>query len=184
MELKLPTLASERIILSALKVADIPTIVSYAGDEKIAATTSNLPHPYFEKDAIFWLNMANQGFQDKSKYIFAIRLKETEEFIGGIGLHIMDGFKLAEFGYWVAVPFWNHGYATEALKLLLKFGFEELGLNKIYAIHLEHNPASGRVMKKNKMIEEGKLIAHVRKNEEYLNVIQYRLTAAEYKHIF
>jgi len=63
----------------------------------------------------------------------------------------------------------------------LEFGFEELGLHKIYAIHLDKNPASGRVMTKNGMIREAKLTDHIKKGDEYFDVIQYRMTKKEFK---
>lgn len=175
-----PILKTERLVLSLPTLSDIPKIIEYAGHEKIAATTQNMPHPYQEKDAIFWLNMANQGFQSQTKYIFGLHLKESNEFIGGMGLHINSAFNRAELGYWVALPFWSKGYATEALQAVLKFGFERVKLNKIFAVHLIENPASGKVMIKNGMIKEGELKEHTKKGDEYRSVIQYRLTQKEY----
>ena len=130
--------------------------------------------PYHEEHAIFWLNMANEGFQTKSKYIFGIRLKTTDELIGGMGLHIHKDFNRAELGYWVGVPFWNKGYATEALSAILKFGFEQVELNKIFAVHTKDNPSSGKVMIKNGMIKEGELKDHIKKGGIYRSVNQYR----------
>ena len=54
----------------------------------------------------------------------------------------------AELGYWIGVPWWNRGYATEAGRALLDFGFGTLGLHRIMAHHMMRNPASGRVMQK------------------------------------
>lgn len=175
-----PTLEANRIELSRLKASDIEAIVSYAQNEKIAANTLNLPHPYKEKDAIWWINSANQGFINQTQYTFAIRLKNTKEFIGGLGLRIDKAYNRGELGYWVAEEFWNKGYATESLKVLLNYGFNELELNKIYAVHLIENPSSGKVMSKNGMIQEGILKDHFKKDNEYKTVIQYRLTRAEY----
>jgi len=61
----------------------------------------------------------------------------------------------AELGYWIALKFWNRGYATEASQRLLDFGFEVLGLHRIEARHFLRNPASGQVMKKLGMQPEG-----------------------------
>jgi RimJ/RimL family protein N-acetyltransferase len=70
---------------------------------------------------------------------------------------------LAEMGYWIGKPFWNHGYCTEAAKRLVRFGFEALQLNRILARHLSRNPASGRVMEKIGMQYEGCLRQHIKK---------------------
>jgi len=176
-----PKIKTDRLTLSELLATDIPTIIKYAGNKKIAETTLNIPHPYKEKDAIFWINMAHQGFQNKTQYTFGIRLNATNEWIGGIGLIINQRFNRAELGYWIAEPFWNNGYATEAVKAILKFGFETLQLNKIYATHLMGNPASGKVMIKNGMIKEGELKEHIKKGDFYKSLIQYRLTKSEYE---
>ncbi|MCB9280477.1 MAG: GNAT family N-acetyltransferase [Lewinellaceae bacterium] len=178
-----PTLETERLVLRAPAVRDIPEIVRYAGNPEIAKTTLNIPNPYREMDAVFWINMAMQGFETRSKYIFALELKSTGKFIGGMGLHVDNQFNRAEAGYWIAVPYWKQGLASEGLATVLRFGFEELELNKIYATHLLENPASGRVMQKNGMIKEGELVDHFRKDNAYRTVAQYRLTRAEYEKI-
>ena len=176
-----PTLQTTRLTLGEVRATDIPNIIQYAGDKRIAATTQNMPHPYQEKDAIFWINMAQQGFQNKSKYIFGIRLNSTQQLIGGIGLHIEAAANLAELGYWVAVPHWNKGYMTEAVQAVLKFGFEKLKLNKIFATHLSENPASGKVMLKNGMQLEGTFKEHIRKDGVYKDLLQYGLVRSVYE---
>lgn len=142
--------------------------------------TLNMPYPYQKKDAISWINMANQGLEDENHFVFSICLLPDDEFIGGIGLRVNKRFNNAELGFWIAEPFWNKGIVTEASKEVLTFGFEEIGLQKIYATHLVENPASGKVMTKNKMIKEGELVDHIRKNDKYLTLIQYQLTRDEY----
>lgn len=176
-----PILRTERLSLEKVRIADIPNVVTYAGHELVAATTLAMPHPYQEKDAIWWINFANEGFQNKNRYLFGIRLKETDAFMGGIGLHLNLHHNSAELGYWIAVPFWNKGYMTEALGAILKFGFDTLQLNKIHAVHFEENLSSGKVMIKNGMIQEGILKDHVKKGKTYKTAIQYRLTKAEYQ---
>lgn len=182
-----PRIETERLILNQAAPADIPNIVRYAGNEKIVENTRTMPHPYFEEDAISWLNMANQGFKNGDQYIMAIRLKSNESFIGGIGLTLNIENNRAELGYWVAKPFWNQGYASEAVKAILSYGFKELGLNKIYAAYLTTNEASGKVMIKNGMVKEAELKDHDIKrghnlqDNAYVSLIQYRLTKSEYE---
>jgi RimJ/RimL family protein N-acetyltransferase len=65
---------------------------------------------------------------------------------------------------------------------VLTFGFRQLELNKIYATHFLNNPASGKVMEKNGMVKEGELKEHIRKNGEYLSLVQYRLTQKGYQY--
>lgn len=173
-------LKTERLLIRSPRASDIPRIVKFADNPKVADMTLNMPYPYEEKDAIYWINMANQGLEDESQFTFAICQKTTDEFIGGIGLRVNKRFNRAELGFWIGEPFWNNGFVSEAVKKMLAFGFEEAGLNKILATHLPNNPASGKVMVKNGMVKEGELKEHIRKNEKYLSLIQYRITRDEF----
>jgi len=175
-----PELETKRLLLSKLTTTDIPNIIKYAGNIRVAETTLHIPHPYSEADAIFWINAANDGFKNKTQYTFGIRIKNSKEFIGGIGLKINARFNRALLGYWIAEPYWNKGYASESTSAILKFGFEELNIHKIYATHLVENPASGKVMINNKMIKEGELKDHTKKGDSYRSLIQYRLIREEY----
>lgn len=175
-----PIILTARLKLCQIQAADIPRIVEYAGNPKISATTLTIPHPYEEKDAIRWINGANQGFQQQSHYTFAVRLRSSDAFLGGIGLAVDQRFNRAELGYWIAEPFWGQGYATEATQGILTFGFNTLNLHKIYATHLIDNPASGKVMIKNGMIKEGVMKDHYKKGDDYQTIAQYRLTRDEY----
>lgn len=143
--------------------------------------TLNIPHPYDEQDARAWINLCKEGFRNEHQFSFRVALQATDEFIGAMGLTITQPHHRAELGYWIGEPFWGNGYATEAAGAVLKYGFEELQLHKIYATHLVENPASGRVMTKNGMINEGALVDHVFKEGRYFSLMQYRLTAEEYQ---
>ncbi len=176
-------LQTERLILNSLSYQDIPKIIEYLQNPKISENVINIPFPYSEKDAIFWINLANQARKNGEAYNFAIRLKNATDknFMGGIGLSIDKKHNKAELGYWIAEPFWNTGFVSEAAGKILEFGFETLELNKINSTHFIHNPASGKVMIKNKMIKEAEIKEHFKKGDKYLDVIQYRLTREEYQ---
>lgn len=176
-----PTIDTDRIRLRRLVVRDISRIMTLANNPKIEEMTLSFPYPYREKDAISWLATANAGFEEKNHFIFAIALLPKNDFIGGIGLRINTDFNRAEVGFWLGEPYWDNGYITEALGNILAFGFQELELHKIYGFHLDKNPASGRVMEKNGMIREAKLIDHIKKGDEYFDAIQYRLTREEFQ---
>ena len=175
-----PTLITERLTLGEVRLTDIPAIVTQADSELISRTTLNLPHPYGENDAIKWINLARQGFVNQNHFIFGIRLRSTDEFMGGIGLVVSRPNNKAEIGYWIGTPFWGKGYMTEATAAIIRFGFEELSLNRIFASYISDNVASGRVMEKCGMIKEGEFADNIRKNGEYKSTVHYRLTRAEF----
>ncbi|AJW64155.1 Putative ribosomal N-acetyltransferase YdaF [Elizabethkingia miricola] len=164
---------TERLILSPLKESDIPLITEYLQKKIISDNTSHIPYPYSESDARTWLKMSDDALTAKTGYTFAIREKEGK-IIGAIGLHDRGDDK-AELGYWIAVPFWNKGYATEAASAILNFGIKELKFHKIYATHFIHNPASGKIMEKIGMQKEAVLKHHMKKEEQYLDIQMYSL---------
>jgi RimJ/RimL family protein N-acetyltransferase len=175
-----PCLSTPRLLLRAFAEADVAGLVALAGNYEVAKNTLNIPHPYTEADAQHWLHLTRQGFEQQRAYAFALELRATGEFIGGIGLTLAPRCHRAEAGYWLGQPYWGQGLATEALAALLRFGFEELKLNKIHATHHADNPASGRVMLKNGMVKEGELAQHACRDGRYHDLWQYRLTSQEY----
>ncbi|TXJ00840.1 MAG: N-acetyltransferase [Chryseobacterium cucumeris] len=168
---KFPVLQTERLILSQLEEKDIPFIVELLQHRIFSDLTSNIPYPYVENDARSWVKMSKEAFENNTGYTFAIRNKEGQ-IIGAIGLHDRDDDK-AELGYWIGIPYWNKGYITEAAKAIIDFGFNELKLNKIFATHFPHNPASGRIMEKAGMEQEAVLIKEVKKDGEYFDLVRY-----------
>ncbi|MGG5209135.1 GNAT family N-acetyltransferase [Chryseobacterium sp. MIQD13] len=166
-----PKIETERLILSQLKEGDIPFVTGYLQDKVFSDLTSNIPFPYTKEHAEFWVKMSRESFESNTGYTFAVRNRE-EQIIGAIGLHDRDDDK-AELGYWMGKPFWNKGYITEAAAALIDFGFKELELNKIYATYFLHNPASGRIMEKIGMEKEALLKQHLKKGNEYFDIMMY-----------
>lgn len=176
-----PELDTNRLKLRKISLADVPSLLKYCHNPKIADQIFNIPYPYTEEDAVFRINFVLQGFKKQERYVFAVTWKESGELIGEIGLHLDKENNHAQLGYWIAEPFWNKGIAAEATRAILEFGFWQLNLHKIYATHFAENPASGKVMLKNRMIREAELKEHYRFRDAYRTVIQYRLTKEEYE---
>lgn len=180
---KFPEITTDRLLLTELHLTDVPLIVKYADNKNISDNTLNLPYPYAEKDAHYWLNMASEGFINKTKLIFAIRSKESYGFMGSVGLTLEQHSFRAEIGYWLAEPFWKKGYMTEAVQATIRFGMEQLHLNKISGHYFEKNVASGQVMSKCGMQKEGVLKEHVFKDPLFHNLIVYGITQREFQSI-
>jgi len=79
------------------------------------------------------------------------------------------------------VPYWGQGYATEAAREMLRFGFEDLGLHRIFASHFKHNPASGRILNKLGMRHEGCQREHLVKWDQFVDSEQYGILCHEWK---
>ncbi|NMO79875.1 GNAT family N-acetyltransferase [Niallia alba] len=106
-------------------------------------------------------------------YEFAITDKENGELYGAIALLSNQKFNNGEIAYWIGEEFWGNGYATEAAQAILWFAFNEKHLHKVFARYFKTNPASGRVMQKLGMREEGVLIDQVKKDNHYLDLVYY-----------
>lgn len=152
-----------------------------AGAREVAATTLNIPHPYEDGMADAWIRTHAPGYEAEEQATFALTLRQTEELVGAIGLAISRPHSRAELGYWVGLPFWNRGHATEAARAVLRFGFEELELNRIFAQHLVSNPASGRVMQKVGMRHEGRFRQHIQKWGKFEDVDLYGILVGEWR---
>lgn len=169
-----PILSTTRLILSQPTVADTEDVILQMNStSEISENTLTLPFPYHKQHADYWFQMAEFSFKKKEAFIFGIREKENLKLIGAIGLHLDIENHKAEVGYWLGKSFWNKGYVSEALQKVLKFGFEELNLNKIYASHFLHNPASGKVLEKNGFVYEGILYQEIFKNNQFLDIKRY-----------
>lgn len=70
------------------------------------------------------------------------------------------------------------GYCTEAAKAIVAFGFQQLKLQRIFAIHMTKNTASGRVMQKIGMTYEGVLRNHIKKNGDFVDVEVYGIKSS------
>lgn len=146
---------TQRLILRRLRPDDAPHMVTLAGDYEVAKMTLNIPHPYPADDAVKFIERSQHAWDAGERYGFAIVLKETDTFIGVIGIIPELQHYRAGVGYWIGKPFWGKGYVTEALQRVIQFGFETLDLNRIDASYRTDNPASGRVMEKVGMRHEG-----------------------------
>jgi RimJ/RimL family protein N-acetyltransferase len=176
-----PTLMTQRLILRPFVLGDADKVQRLAGAKEIAAITLAIPHPYEDGMAEQWISSHQTSFESGGLINFAIVIAETDSLCGSIGLGIEHQHTHAGLGYWIGLPFWNKGYCTEAARAVIGYGFETLALHRIHACHLASNPASGRVMQKVGMQYEGCQREHVRKAEQYHDVLQYGVLATEWK---
>lgn len=175
------SLETGRLLLRPFTLADAPAVQSLAGAVEIASTTLQVPHPYEDGMAEVWILTHAPAYEAGTQAVFAITERTGGLLVGATGLTIEPAHARAELGYWIGVPYWGRGYATEAARALLELGFERLGLHRIQATYLTRNPASGRVMQKLGMHPEGVLRQHVRKWGVFEDLAVYGILAAEWR---
>ncbi len=174
-------LITERLLLRSFLETDIPEIVRLLNDPAIAETTLNVPYPYDEAKARSWLASQRQERDAGIGYTFAIVRRDDDRLVGAIDIRPNARHLKAEIGYWIGRPYWGRGYATEAARAVIRYGFEILGMNRIYASHFTENPASGRVMQKAGMQFEGVLRQDVRKDDEFRDHALYAILREDWK---
>jgi [ribosomal protein S5]-alanine N-acetyltransferase len=175
-----PTLETARLVLRPFVPGDAEDVARLAGAREIAATTLFIPHPYSVADAEKWLATHQETFDAGRGVNFALTLRGSGKLVGSVGLTVDREHEKAELGYWVGVPFWGKGYATEAAGAVVRHGFEGLGLNRVWAYHYARNRSSGRVLEKIGMRYEGVARQHIRKWGEFQDCPMYGVVRADY----
>jgi ribosomal-protein-alanine N-acetyltransferase len=176
-----PTIDTPRLMLRPFTLTDAARVQQLAGAREVADTTLNIPHPYPDGAAEQWIATHVENFNAGDSATCAIVLRATSELCGAIGLDISRRHRRAELAYWIGVPYWNQGYATEAAAALLTYGFTALQLHRIHARHVTRNPASGRVMQKIGMTFEGIQREHFLKGERFEDVANYGILHDEWE---
>jgi [ribosomal protein S5]-alanine N-acetyltransferase len=176
-----PILVTERLALRELRDGDAPAIASGAGDRRVAKYLLQVPSPYPVSLAKRWV-IARRDWWDLGRGVtLAItRRDEPDKLLGTVSLRRYARDRRAELGYWLAVPVWGQGIATEAVRALVDFGFRELVLARIYAQVIAGNRASTRVLEKLGMVEEGTHRQHVRKGHRLHDIVLYGLLRSEW----
>jgi RimJ/RimL family protein N-acetyltransferase len=137
-----PVLETERLVLRAPRLDDATALAALANDRRVAANTARIPHPYSVGDAEEFVAAANTRPGEET-FVIA----RDGEVIGACGFDLREGAD-PEIGYWIGVPFWNRGYATEAVRGLIDHAFADSERGALLAGARVSNPASRRVLEK------------------------------------
>ncbi|NVN85861.1 MAG: GNAT family N-acetyltransferase [Rhodopseudomonas sp.] len=135
-------LETERLILRKPTLADVKAIAHLANDRRVAEMTRRLPYPYTRDDAArFVAALAH----DNNESVFLIELDERPIGVVGIDWREPDA---PELGYWLGVPYWGRGFATEAARAAIDYTFEEFSVGQLISGARVANPASRNVLEK------------------------------------
>ena len=167
------TITTERLVLRMFTRADAEDVAKHCNNYKLYRDTLTLPYPYAIENAYIWMEHHMDNFLADKSYEFAITDKQTGCLYGAIALSNNKRHRNGELAYWVGEEYWGKGYATEAGKAMLEFAFKEKQYHKVYARHFGSNPASGRVIQKLGMVQEGVLMDHVIKENRFEDLVYY-----------
>ncbi len=146
-------LRDDNVILRKLTRDDLPRMANLANNEKIGRNLRDgFPYPYTFKDAEHFFELFTGT---PSLIVFAIEF--NGEYVGNISLSLGQNIyrKSAEIGYFIGEDYWNKGIVTKAVKLITKYGFENLDINRIHTGIYEWNPSSMKVLEKCGFQKEG-----------------------------
>jgi RimJ/RimL family protein N-acetyltransferase len=154
------------LILRPLEQADAPFIQQEASAREIADTMISLPHPYPEGESERYLDEQETLSAQGRGITLAIVTKAGRTFVGLVEIREIDReHSQAELSFWLAQRAWGHGYMSEAVQMVL---------------HMQRNPASGRVLQKNGFHQEGLLRERVRKWDRYEDVLLWAIVRSDW----
>ena len=138
-------LQTKRLILRPWNEDDAEDLYKYASDAEVGPPAGWMPHTSVENSREIIREVLS------APETYAVCLKENGKPIGSIGFHRKD---LAEkddeyeLGYWIGKPYWGQGLIPEAAREMLRYAFEELGMNRIWCGYYDGNVKSRRVQEK------------------------------------
>lgn len=142
---KEPILETERLILRPIIIEDAPFVYEWTSDERVTKYMSYPTHT----DKCQTEEWIKSTFTDESEWNWAFVLKSENKIIGtgsiGPNAQMKDYWGI---GYNFHYDYWHNGYCTEAMKEVIRFAHNKLGVNKICSCHAVGNPRSGKVMEK------------------------------------
>ena len=173
-----PTLKTKRLILRPFTMDDFEAVHSWASNPENTRYMSFGPNT--EEDTRGFLSaVITATTNDKT---FAVVLKENGKVIGSCGVHPDCDNGIASLGWILHMDYWKQGYGTELGGELIRYGFEEMKLHRIWAPCAANNYGSWRVMERNGMRREAlhKKAFWARVDKEWIDMVEYAILAEEY----
>ena len=150
------TIETERLILREFRRDDWRKVHEYAVDLEVYRFMPWGPNSEDETSAFVERAIASRHRDPRLHFELAVTLRENGHLIGGAGIRAADeSFRVADMGYCLRRDAWGKGLATEAAAGLIGFGFEQLGVHRIWATCDTRNVRSARVLEKAGMELEG-----------------------------
>lgn len=174
------TLETPRLLLRPFEPSDARSVQRILDDRLVSATLLDTPHPFTLEAAQHWIETARRGGDRGDAFVFALIRKRHPLFIGCIDIEVNGEHRRGDMAYWLSPEHWGQGYTTEAAQRIVRFGFESLGLGRIYAQCVCTNIASARVMEKAGLRYEALLRESTLKDGTYVDVAVYGLTREDY----
>ncbi|TLS49572.1 GNAT family N-acetyltransferase [Paenibacillus antri] len=172
-------LITERLTIRDFVFDDWKEVHAYASSSLVATHMIWGPNTEAETQSFIERTFEMQNQTPRKDYELAVTLSSGGELIGGVGLHV-EAVGVGEIGYCLNPQYWRKGFASEAAREILRFGFSDLGLHRMYATCRPENVGSASVMKKIGMTYEGHLREHLFAKGKWHDSYQYSILAKEW----
>jgi ribosomal-protein-alanine N-acetyltransferase len=158
----MPQLVTPRLLLRDFTWSDQDDVHAFASDPAATQYMDWGPNDVHDTRAFLTMAVGQATQRQRTEYELAAVLPDaSDRVIGSVSLRITNRqHQQGELGYIFHPAFWSHGYATEATRALLDFGFGPLGLHRIAATCRPENRGSARVLVKAGMVLEGRMRDH------------------------
>ena len=175
--------SGNNILIRKIALSDAREIYENLKDKNVTRLMRmDIPNGYNISHAKKFISQFLKEFSVGKGYAFAIVLINSNKLIGVIDFFkVNKDTKKSELRYWIGKKYWGSGYTQQAVKLILKFGFNELKLHRISASHFQENESSGKVLLKTGFQLEGIMRDSVLKNGKWHNSVQYSILEQDYK---
>lgn len=175
-------LETERLILRPFRVEDSEDMYrNWASSDHVTKFLTWPTHSSIDVTKMV-VNSWIERNADLKSYQWCMEYKENHRAIGSIGVvHVDERVDAMEIGYCIGENYWHLGITTEALKRIMQFLFDEVGVNRLLAKHDVKNPNSGKVMKKAGLFYEGTNRQAGRNNTGICDISVYAVTKDQYK---
>ena len=172
---RLPVLETSRLILRKVRPDDLHAVHAYASDPAVTEHLVWEPHRTMDETRRS-IGETVRRYEDGQLAPWAIQLHDGARMIGTCGFVVWYRHDArAEIAYVVARPYWGRGYATEAVRAVVDFGFAQMGLNRIEGRCMVENAASSRVMEKAGMRYEGTMRQQILAKGRFRDVKLYAI---------
>lgn len=178
---RIPELETRRLLLRKMRRRDAAQMFEWWSDREVTRYM-NLSPMLGTSEAADMIALLNQMAGEEEAIRWGIELKATGRLIGSCGYNTwqLGGAFRGEIGYELGREHWRQGYMTEAFSVLLPYGYETMGLNRIEALVDPRNEASGQFLSHQGFTREGLLRQYQHTSTGYKDMDMYSLLYDEW----
>jgi ribosomal-protein-alanine N-acetyltransferase len=173
-------LTGSKVILRDFELDDVPASLKIVGDDRVTQFLSFDSRTEEQARSMITGAIERRQVEPRTEFYLAVTTRGDGELVGFVRI-ALSGVKAAKLGYSIAADHWGQGFATDAARTMISFGFEELGLHRITAAIGPDNVISMAVVEKLGFVREGQLRDHVFTNGAWRDSVLFSILEPDWK---